>query len=67
MARPQRRAYFAIALRLGMTVRQLLAAADSAELSEWIAFFELERDGDKPKPTPKDEIEAWKMAFGITE
>ena len=36
--------YFALALRLGMTVRQLLTSLDSAELSEWLAYFQLEHE-----------------------
>lgn len=52
--------YFALALRLGMTVRQLLGALDSAELTEWIAYFQLEAAGQKGEV---DEAEVWKKAF----
>lgn len=31
-----------------MTVRELLARVDSAELSEWVAFLQIEREGDAP-------------------
>lgn len=52
--------YFALALRLGMTVRQLLHNLDSAELTEWLAYFQLEADKDKPDPNDAD---AWRRAF----
>ena len=38
MARPERIRYFRLAERLGMTVRQMLAAMDSAELTEWLVL-----------------------------
>jgi hypothetical protein len=41
-----------------MTVKQLLESLDSAELSEWLAYLQIERDRDKP-----DEAEVWKKAF----
>lgn len=44
-----------------MTVRQMLASLDSAELTEWIAFFELEAKKDEPDP---DDPETWRKAFG---
>lgn len=42
-----------------MTVRQLLASIDSAELSEWMVYLSLEREGK----APVSEEEAWKKAF----
>ena len=35
-----------------MTVRQLLASIDSKELSEWLAFFQVENEA--PKDSPED-------------
>lgn len=60
MARPQRRFYHALALRLGMTVRQLLHSLDSAELTDWMAYLQLETEGAKPAV---DEAAAWRKAF----
>jgi hypothetical protein len=37
---------FRLALSLGMTVRELLAKLGSDELSEWMAFYQLEPFGD---------------------
>lgn len=37
---------FRLALALGMPVRQLLAAIGSDELTEWMAFYQLEPFGD---------------------
>ena len=31
-----------------MTVKELLASIDSAELSEWMAYLKLEQERDKP-------------------
>lgn len=42
-----------------MTVRQLLTSTDSAELTEWMAYLQLEAERDKPT----DEAEAWRKAF----
>lgn len=38
---------FRLALALGMTVRQLLASMDSAELSEWMAFDSIQPIGER--------------------
>lgn len=35
-----------------MTVRDLLHRVDSAELSEWIAFLDLEREQQPASPPP---------------
>jgi len=43
-----------------MTVQQLLSSIDSAELSEWVAYLQIERDRDKPDPTDPD---PWKKAL----
>jgi hypothetical protein len=37
---------FRLALELGMTVRELLQRMGSDELSEWMAFYQLEPFGD---------------------
>lgn len=60
-----RRFCFALARELGMTVRQLLVSLDSAELSEWLAFYQLEAKGAKTQtePDPND-INTWKRAWG---
>ncbi|HET8684973.1 MAG TPA: hypothetical protein VFM54_24335 [Micromonosporaceae bacterium] len=39
--RPERRAYFRLALALGCTVRELLARIDSRELTEWLVYEQL--------------------------
>lgn len=58
MCRPARRFYFTLALKLGMTVKNLLNDIDSHELSEWIAYF-MTRDEDWVKNYDKQkEIEA---------
>lgn len=38
MNRPSRRYYFALAERLGVTVKELLIKCDARELSEWLAY-----------------------------
>ncbi len=43
-----------------MTVQQLLRSLDSAEISEWQAFFALASEKDQPV---EDEAAAWKKAF----
>jgi hypothetical protein len=53
-----------------MTVRQLLTNLDSRELSEWMAFFEIENENvknDKPNETPQTleaKIKGTFTAFG---
>ena len=50
-----------------MTVRQLLANLDSRELSEWMAFFEIENETEKPNETPQTletKIKGTFTAFG---
>jgi hypothetical protein len=41
-----------------MTVERLLDEITSAELTEWMAFLQLEQQRDEP-----DVTEAWKKAF----
>jgi hypothetical protein len=50
---------FALALRLGMTVRDLLERLDSDELTEWAAFLDLEREasGAPAQPAPAGDVE----------
>jgi hypothetical protein len=45
MRRPVRRFAFRLALALGMTVRELLSRVDSYELSEWMAYGQIEPFG----------------------
>ncbi|TXH06678.1 MAG: DUF4035 domain-containing protein [Rhodocyclaceae bacterium] len=45
-ANPARRFSFRLALSLGMPVRELLARIGSDELTEWMAFYQLEPFGD---------------------
>jgi hypothetical protein len=42
-----------------MTVRQLLASMDSAEITEWMAYLKVESERDRPA----DDAEAWQKAF----
>lgn len=39
-----------------MTVRQLLASLDSAELTEWMAFLELQRDAETKGENVDDQL-----------
>ena len=43
--RPSRRFYFRLAAHLGCTVRELLARLGSDELTEWLAFDQIEPFG----------------------
>ena len=54
-ALPERIFVFRLARELGMTVSRLLDEVDSRELSEWMAFFSIEKDEQeaKKKPDPK--------------
>jgi len=44
-----------------MTVEQLLRSTTSAELSEWLAYFQIENAGDTP--TDLTEEDSWRRAF----
>ena len=44
-----------------MTVRQLLGSLDSAELMEWLAFYQLEQKDGTQDP---NDVNTWKRAFG---
>lgn len=46
-----------------MTVRQLLQSLDSAEITEWIAFLELEAGRTQQPASEVDEDELWRKAF----
>ena len=61
-----RRFSFSLARELGMTVRQLLASIDSSELSEWVAYFKIEKSklDEKRKPSATHITDKLKMAFG---
>ena len=41
-----------------MTVEQLLSTVESAELTEWMAFLQIEMERDQPDPT-----DTWRKAF----
>jgi hypothetical protein len=43
IAQPQRRFYFFLARELGKTVDELLRSLSSRELTEWAAYYRLER------------------------
>ena len=43
-----------------MTVRQLLHSLDSAELTDWMAYLQLDAEGVKPVA---DDSAAWRKAF----
>lgn len=42
--------YFALARELKMPVRELLERTDSAELTEWMAYFRAETTPPEPEP-----------------
>jgi hypothetical protein len=44
-------------MRLGMTVRRLLAETDSRELAEWQALFMLKAEEQQKKQATPEEIE----------
>jgi hypothetical protein len=45
-------------LRLGKTVGQLLNEISSAELTEWMAYLQVEQERGQPDPA-----DVWKKAF----
>lgn len=51
-----------LALRLGMTVRRLLAEISSAELTEWMAYFALEQSAAQA-PAPATDVQQIKANF----
>jgi len=51
---------FTLALRLGKTVKELLEGMDSLELTEWWAFFILQK---RSQADPEDMAEQLKKAF----
>lgn len=46
IAHPSRRFVFRLALALGLPVREMLASMGSDELTEWMAYYQLEPFGD---------------------
>lgn len=52
---------FRLALALGMTVRELLARIDSGELSEWIAYYNIEPFGEE-RADYRQGITSWILA-----
>ena len=47
-----------------MTVRHLLASLDSQELSEWVAYFNLEKKPTDPQVTNTEKIKAFFVGKG---
>lgn len=62
---PERVFLFRLAKELGMTVRRLLGELDSREISEWLAFFKIEREDaeNKPKQDMATELKNTLMKF----
>jgi hypothetical protein len=62
---PERVFLFRLAKELGMTVRRLLNELDSHEISEWLAFFKIEREDaeNKPKKETADKLKATLAGF----
>lgn len=57
--------YFGLALKLGMTVTAMLKQITSAEICEWLAFFELQNDSNKPKGQTAEKLrENFKRVVG---
>jgi hypothetical protein len=44
---PERRFYFALAEKLGMTVGELLGKISSKELTEWMAYYRIKQVEDE--------------------
>jgi len=53
--RPERRFYFDLALKLGIPVGEMLRRMDSAELTEWVAYFKVQ---EPSKPKASDVLKA---------
>ncbi len=47
-----------MALKLGMPVGEMLARMSSAELTEWMAYFKLENEPEKPKTKASEALRA---------
>jgi hypothetical protein len=62
---PERVFLFRLAKELGMTVRRLLNELDSHEISEWLAFFKIEREDAETKPIKEtgDKLKATLKGF----
>jgi len=62
---PERRVYFFIAKALGMTVNQFLNSVPSKEITEWIAFFNIqEYERNQKDQRRKQEVQAKKASRG---
>lgn len=57
MSRHFRRYCFSLALRLKMTVNELLTKMDSAEISEWMAYDQTQSEDWVKKYTREKELE----------
>ncbi|HWG77825.1 MAG TPA: hypothetical protein VN660_13685 [Steroidobacteraceae bacterium] len=53
-----------LARALGKTLQQLLSETSSAELGEWLAFYELERAGGGPESDPAAAEAQLRAIFG---
>lgn len=67
-ARPQREFYFSLALRLGMTVDDMLHRISSRELTEWMAYFDIiaeraAKDRKDKTDAPTDNMDSMKDKF----
>jgi hypothetical protein len=49
--------YFHLAEKLGMPVGEMLLRMDSQEITEWIAYFQIQRDGPSAKPVATESPE----------
>jgi hypothetical protein len=47
-----------LALKLGMPVGEMLSRMSSAELTEWMAFFKLQNEPEKPKQKASNVLRA---------
>jgi len=66
-AHPERLFLFRLARELGYTVSRLLNELDSREISEWMAFFNIEQEEreQRNKPDPQVLSSKLKATLGI--
>jgi len=60
-ARPWRRAIVGLAMKLGRLPHELLAATDSVELTELLAYLNLQAEEANPPP---DSAQSWQKFLG---
>jgi hypothetical protein len=46
-----------------MTVEQLLQNTTSAELTEWVAYFQLEQEAEQAQDPEVSEVDVWRKVF----